>query len=340
MPPAGHFPTRLLACLPLVAVSCIRPLPPCGPGSATAGTSTSCPMPDEVDRSFDLEVPASWDGRSPLPLVVAFHGGGGNKESAAKVACPEGNADDARCLTVLAKAAGFAVVRPDGTGARPLRNIRTWNAGGGTGPFNCTSGGACKSAVDDVAYFDALLAEVSKVVPIDPKRVHLTGISNGAAISHRLACERPDRIASIVAVGGANQFARAGGACPGGVPVLQIHGTQDPCWSFEESDRSCLDEQGIKAGVMPSMEGWRIRNGCDGRTAEEPLEDRDPNDGTRAARIRWLGCRADVELIRIDGGGHTWPGGNPYFSEARIGRVSRDLGSDVVVEFFRAHPRQ
>lgn len=319
--------------------ACLFPADRCAGAAVRPGDSLECPVPGWVDRGFDLEVPEGWDGRTPLPILFAFHGGGGNRRSAASVTCPGGELDAPGCLSAVAKAAGFAVVRADGTGSRPVRNVRTWNAGGGTGPWNCTSGGACKSGVDDVRFFDELLAEVGRVVPVDPKRVHLTGLSNGGAISHRLACERPDRVASFVALGGTNQHVAAGGACAVAVPMLQIHGTEDPCWVYETSARSCLNEEGDKVGVAPSMEGWRVRNGCQPATDEEPLPDRDPADGTTATRVRWRGCAAATEHIRVTGGGHTWPDGDAYLKEDRIGRVTRDFGSEMIVEFLRAHPK-
>lgn len=322
----------------LLQGSCLRSLDRCT--AARAGESISCPMPGWVDRSFELELPPGWDGKTPLPIIVAFHGGGGNRRAAATVTCPTGEEDDTGCLSAVARARGVAVVRPDGTGARPLRNVRTWNAGGGTGGLNCTSGGACRAGIDDERYFDELLAEVERIIPVDPRRIHLTGLSNGGAISHRLACARPDRVASIVAVGGTNQHARAGGACDARVPVLQIHGTSDPCWTYETSESTCVgSESGVKVGVPESMEGWRTRNGCTADVDEELLPDRDPNDGVRVTRVRWRGCAADVELLRMEGAGHTWPSGHPYLSTRRIGRVGRDIGSEVIVEFFLAHPR-
>ncbi len=184
------------------------------------------------------------------------------------------------------------------------------------------------------------MGEIRRVIPVDPKRVYATGLSNGAAMSHRIACEMPEEIAAIVAVGGANQHAAGGGACGAPVPVLQIHGTEDPCWTYAQSERTCLGvEKGLKVGVEPSMEGWRTVNGCGADRVEVPLPDRATHDGTRSHRVSWSGCKASLELIRIEGGGHTWPGGFAYLGSESIGRVPKDFGSEVIVEFFLAHPK-
>jgi predicted esterase len=131
------------------------------------------------------------------------------------------------------------VVLPDGTGLRPLRNVRSWNAGGGTDGWQCVSRGACQQGVDDGAFFDQLLVELARVVPVDARRVFLTGLSNGGAISHRLACERPSVVAAIATVGGTNQYTAAGGRCAARVPVLAIHGSDDPCWGYETGTAAC-----------------------------------------------------------------------------------------------------
>jgi polyhydroxybutyrate depolymerase len=123
--------------------------------------------------------------------------------------------------------------------------------------------------------------------------------------------------------------------------VLQIHGTADPCWTYAQSSESCLPgDGGVKVGVAESMEGWRVRNGCGANTLEVMLPDVDPNDDTTSVRITWQGCATDTELLRIDGGGHAWPGGWLFLDEDRIGRLPNDFnGSEMIWDFLRAHSR-
>jgi polyhydroxybutyrate depolymerase len=325
---------RWIAIAALGLAGCVSPLAPCL--DAAPGDRRSCPVSGHTDRAFDVTVPDDWDGATPLPVIIAFHGGGGRRESAVRVTCPDGDLDDPGCLPAAGAARRYVVVLPDGTGTRPFRNIRTWNGGGGVGDWQCVSGAACRSDVDDIGYVDDLLDELERFVPV--AEVYATGLSNGGAMSHRLACERADRVAAIAGVGGQNQFAAAGGDCDVQVPVLQIHGTEDPCWEFETGAGACAQDDGKdKVGAVPSAEGWAARNGCTG-AVEEPLPDADPGDGTTITRVRWTGCTADVEMLRVDGGGHTWPGGWSYSGEDRIGRVSHDLdGTAAILDFFDAH---
>ncbi len=337
--------TRTLASLAAIAVTaatllgCGATLAPCA--RPQAGTRLDCPVASAPKRAFTLHVPGNWDGHSPLPLVVAFHGGGGSRSSADRVTCPGGAVDSPQCFSARAQAMGFAVAFPDGTGSRVLGDVRTWNAGGGRDGWNCTSGHACQSGVDDGAYFDALLQEVGALIPVDPTRIYLTGLSNGGAMAHRLACERSQVVAAIATVGSGNQFAAAGGACPNPIPVLHIHGTADPCWTYQTSQQGCSgDNQGNKIGADPSVAGWVARNHCGSTYADEDLADT-ASDGTRASRRTWQGCAAPVQLLRVEGGGHTWPGGHPYLPSKTVGPVSQDFEANLeILRFFQANPRR
>ena len=71
------------------------------------------------------------------------------------------------------------------------------------------------------------------------------------------------------------------------------------------------------------------------------MPDADPRDGTRPFLSTWVGCTgAQVRLIRVEGGGHTWPGGRPYLPKALVGRVCLDFEAvPVICDFFAAHRR-
>lgn len=318
-----------------VQTRCLDVMEPCGAGKP--GESKECPVTGWFDRAFEYTLPASWDGKSALPLIVSFHGGGGNRTTGENSTCPDGEAGGPQCLHAVAANAGYMVVSPDGTGQRPSRNLRTWNAGGGVDGYICVSGGACEAGVDDMAFFDSLLADIEKVVPIDRKRIYLTGLSNGGSISHRLACQRPELIAAIAPVGGGNQFEVTGGVCKNQVPVMHIHGTADPCWRYDGSEKTCsVLKEGKRASVDYTIEQWRKRNGCTEKYDDETLAD--TGDKTTVIRRAWQDCEQPTVLIKIEGGGHTWPNGHQYFGEDVVGVVSHDFDANhELVKFFDAN---
>jgi polyhydroxybutyrate depolymerase len=330
-----------IACLLFVGCAAPRAPDKSAPEALVAGADGEFSVPGFDKRAYSLRLPPGYDGATPIPVVLALHGGGGRKETARSVTCPGGKIDDEACITGVADRAGFAVVFPDGHPSA-IENVRTWNAGGGRDGFQCVSGRACADGIDDVAFFDALHEELVRAFHVDLSRVYVTGLSNGAAMTHRLACERADRFAAIAPLGGGNQLAAVQGCEPSRpVAVLQLHGTADPCWTLEASSDACLQSDGlVKVGIRDSVHGWVERNGCSLEPAVEALDDL-VDDGTTTVREIHGDCAggADVVLLLSEGGGHTWPGGHQYFGASRIGPVVEDFsGSEEILRFFAAHP--
>lgn len=340
-----RFALALALALAALSMACGTPdffeTGPCE-NSFSAAAIATCSVPGFDGRDYDLVLPDAYDPDTPVPLVIAIHGGGGNRQSQEKTSCSAGEVDDASCMHALARERGYAVVFPDGTSAKLAKKLRTWNAGGGTGDWRCTSGRACEEDVDDVAYFSALLDDVGSRVNVDPNRVFATGLSNGGAMSHRLACELSDRIVAIAAVGGAMQLTTSDVCEPTQpVGVLHIHGTEDPCWRYGGGVPDCPTGQRDLAHVSVdrTMSEWSVILGCDEEPTTDTLKDTH-NDGTETNRHTWAGCTAALEHLEIEGGGHTWPDGHQYLGEATIGPVPRDFGSEVILDFFDANPRQ
>lgn len=341
------------AAIALVAAACASAdAPPISPtptgASSTSGTwsptveacagpgeSGTCSLDGYPDRPYEVFVPGSYRSGEPVPVVIAFHGGGGSSQNGTTMSCPGGDIADPGCLHGVGEREGFVTVYPNGTGFPPLRRLRTWNAGGGSDGWNCASGKACERDVDDVGYVDRLIEDLGAWLNVDQSRVYATGLSNGAAFSHRLACERSGTFAAIAAVAGSNQFSTSAPCEPERpVAVLQVHGTDDPCWSYETSNARCLGNGGDKLGALESVTGWATRDGC----VDEPGVEHFPDlvdDGTVTTATRWTGCDGGVEvlLLTIVGGGHTWPNGSPALSSDRVGRTTQDWGSEELWGF-------
>jgi polyhydroxybutyrate depolymerase len=71
------------------------------------------------------------------------------------------------------------------------------------------------------------------------------------------------------------------------------------------------------------------------------LADRDIEDGSRVVDISHTRCAGPrVRLLRIEGGGHTWPGAAQYLPAAWIGPTNRDIdASEEIWRFFKASGR-
>ncbi len=306
-----------------------------GPGIAL------CDVPGWDDRPYDLVLPDSYDGQTPVPLIVALHGGGGSKESAERTSCSEGQPDDESCLHVQAQGRGYAVVYPSGTPGGLFGNRRTWNAGGGVGDWRCASGKACEDGIDDVSYIRDLLDDVESRVEVDPGRVFATGLSNGGAMSHRLACEAADIFAAVAPVAGAMQLTTSDVCEPTSpVAVLDVHGTDDPCWKYDGGEPDCPTGQRGKehVSVQRTMDEWAAILHCQGDPLEAAVPDTS-DDGTTTTHVIWQGCDRPLEHLRIEGGGHAWPDGDQYLPERTIGVVPRDWGNERIWSFFDINRR-
>ena len=162
-----------------------------------------------------------------------------------------------------------------------------------------------RQGVDDVGFLVALVDRLSHDYGIDRGRVFATGMSAGAFMATRLACERADIVSAIAPVAGS--LGTAFPCAPSRpVSVLEVHGTADPVVPF--SGGAMLGRGGVSDIVAPPAmaQRWRDLNGCPG-----PVEDvlAGAGGGTVVHRFTSVGCAdgTEVVFVQVDGGGHTWP---------------------------------
>jgi polyhydroxybutyrate depolymerase len=290
-----------------------------GQDTSTAGSMSH----GGIARTYRIHVPAP-ARRGPMPLVLALHGGGG--DASAMLRLTLGN------LNRAADREGFLVVYPDGV-------ERHWNDGRGLQWYR-----AHRENVDDVGFLAALITNLPQRYPVDARRVYATGISNGGLMSFRLARELAGRIAAIAPVAASMSEPLMQMREPSRpISVLMIAGTKDPLVPWEGGEigfANARQKNGRVISVPESAKYWATANHCalTPVTAIEP--DRDPNDGTRVRRVSYSPCRDGTEVIvyAVEGGGHTWPGGQQYLPARFVGRTSRDIdANEVIWSFFKGH---
>lgn len=271
---------------------------------------------DGSTRSYLVHVPPICKPADRAPVVLAFHGAGMN---AALMPYFSG-------LSSKADQAGFVVVYPNGTGLGPFL---TFNSGG-------VDWSLVKKQPDDVAFVARVLDDLATVVPVDPRRIYATGISNGGMMCYRLAAEMSDRIAAIAPVAGTMAPGQTKPHRP--VPVLHFHGTEDGLVPYDGPDPRFSKLLTFES-VERTIATWVAWNGCRTKPLREDLPDA-VDDGTTVTREIYRADQgADVILISIHGGGHTWPGRDT--SKPILGRVTRDIcATDLIWDFFRAHRLQ
>jgi polyhydroxybutyrate depolymerase len=236
-----------------------------------------------ITREYLVHVPKSYRG-APAPMLVALHGGGGDADF---------QADDSKYrLISKSEAAGFIAVFPNGY-SRLGGVLATWNAG-------ACCGAAQKNHVDDVGFIREVIHRVERQAAIDPNRVFATGMSNGAMMSWRLACEAPE-IRGIAPVEGTDNTAHCAPSRP--VPVIEFHSLDDPNVPFNGG-----------VGVGPSHADFVS---VPATQAKWVALDRADANAKRVLTVSGAHCDlhaakpggAPVELCLTDTGGHSWPGG-------------------------------
>jgi polyhydroxybutyrate depolymerase len=160
-------------------------------------------------------------------------------------------------------------------------------------------------------------------------------------MAYRLACERPDRFVAVAAVAG-NLPARLACRPARPVSVLVMNGTEDPLMPWNGGEvRFGPQRLGEVLSAERTVAGWVAVNACDTVPVVDQLPDRAPFDGTHVSRIEYPRCRAgaEVQLYRVEGGGHTWPGGPQETPRRVVGRTSRDVdATDAIWSFFSKPP--
>jgi polyhydroxybutyrate depolymerase len=280
------------------------------------GDSSRTLKVDGSERSYLVHVPPQYAKDTPTPVVLAFHGGGANARNMVAFSGLNQKADQS----------GFIVVYPDGSGR--LERMLTFNAG------NCCGQAAARN-VDDVAFVRHILDDLEGIANVDRNRVFATGMSNGAMMAYRLASEMSDRIAAIAPVSGpmGTKDCRPGRA----VSVMHFHGEADEFAPF--SGGKGRGPSGTEFySVDHSISAWVNANGCNKSPRVIQLPDRE-KDGTTVKQVRYESGKegAEVVLVIIEGGGHTWPGNEPRMQS--LGESTRDISAnDMMWEFFQQHP--
>lgn len=239
----------------------------CAPAGLSAGETELTITFDGYERTFDVQVPASYDNSAPVPLVFDLHGFSNTKEQQEAISR----------WNDLAEAEGFVVVRPQGY-------FTSWNAGG----YCC--GTAKTLDLDDVGLMRAIAAEVSSQLCIDEKRIYASGLSNGGAMSHRLACEAADLFAAVAPVSYPLDYAPFSDCQPSRpIAVMHSHGIFDSLVPYYGN---------LTAASSPSSFAyWAEANGCTG----DPVETYE-QDGSTCETYQSCDGGVEVRLCTIDGG--------------------------------------
>lgn len=282
----------------------------CGPTAAPPGTSIERFTGSGKSGVYIRDIPDLPAGR-PAPLVVDLHG----------YLEPAMIEHSGTGIGRFGLDHGFATITPE----LDQPGFPRWDPGPGS---------------PDIAYLSELLTHIETTACVDQRRIYVTGLSLGAAMTSSLACRLADRIAAVAPVAGLQNYPWCIPARP--MPTIAFHGTEDPFVSYHGG-------MGPTGALLPTLDGplpfqpqpipdqaaaWATRNGC----AATPAQQQIGSDIT----VTSYRCptAAEVRLYTVAGGGHTWPGStSPVYPAAMVGATTTTIDANMVIwDFFQAHP--
>ena len=258
----------------------------CGqPSPVTPGASSDATIPalpavslGRRVRGYRVHVPRAYTPSRPLPMLLVFHGHGGDGAGI----------EAATGFSHLAEQRRFIAVYPQGL---PFTD----------GGAFWASAGPIDEGIDDLVFIADLLTALQRSYCIDASRIYATGFSSGGGMANFLACRLAGRIAAAAPVSG-NYYPLPGGCHPSRpIAVLSVHGSADPILPY--GGLAAQDNGGWTLPAIPDwLREWATLDGC--RAGPTSIA-----RGAGLTEQRWSGCRGGSTIIhyRVEGGGHTWP---------------------------------
>jgi polyhydroxybutyrate depolymerase len=197
--------------------------------------------------------------------------------------------------------------------------------------------------VDDVGFLCALAESIAAEHGADERRMYIAGASNGGMMAFRTVLERPGIFAAAAGVmASLPESLEFDYADAGPIPVLFVNGTADPVLPYNGGEvRIQRQTYGRVRPVQEAVDFWVQRNRCENPPAREVPEQTPSEEGLSVVKWTYSGGDADVVLCKVEGGGHTWPGGMQYAPEFVIGKTYRGWSAtETIWRFFKKQSRR
>ena len=296
--------TAVLLATSLSATWAATPSAGCGSDGWRSGSYTM--DHGSITRTFRVHVPKGFRNDTPAPLVLIFHGWGGNEDEFLGF----------KSVTRLADKRGYILLAPRGLGsADPDNSNNSWTfSGSATGldgdglnievegdtdaicdpgitpdysysscanvKQNSCSWTQCQD--DDVSFTKALIAHAGASLCIDNERMYATGGSNGGMFTWELA-QNPSSAPLLRAIapliGLPHRAYLEGKAKQGDLPALLITGTRDtvvPPGEWEDPSYTTTsngNDRYYYTGATAIMRSWARAHACDTSKPALPFDD-------------------------------------------------------------------
>lgn len=284
-------------------------------------------------RHFLVHLPPAYVSGNPLPLVIVFHGAGGDGQEALERLGWAGKADTE----------GFLVAAPDALPLHPddppdEKNLPLWGESEDTSVFS-------KAEVEgDLPFVRAMLHDIETHYAVDPRRIYAAGFSNGGGLVFRLGAEMPEPFAALASVAGLFNLPNAHPSRP--VPLLLIIGMNDPVFPYNGGAVTVGGDKMVRPPVLDAVAQWAEIESFSShpwRLAPDAslTSGRESRDlfnvfGPGGLNEPPVSSAVQTDVYAVAGMGHVWPGAVPSY-DPQGEPVGRLRAVDMIWNFFRRY---
>ena len=279
-------------------------------------------MHNDIERSYVIHFPPTYNGVDKLPLVMVLHGGG------------QGDGQDLldkNHFDEVGDTENYISLFPNGISS-------DWADGRGVTDSEL-------AGIDDVSFLNDLIDYLTQKYQIDTSRIYVCGASNGGMMTQRLACETPQKFAafgSIIASMPDEVFDSCNPQEP--VSMLLMNGTNDTFVPYDGGNLGPFTDGGSVIGTDETILFWQENNACTNLNPSiTELPNIDTTDGSTVTVFDYGTCAESSEIIlyRINNGGHILPGFEANINPVPlIGNINYDIdAAEEIWKFFKKHSK-
>ena len=236
-----------------------------------------------VERFFRLSAPSS-DAGTKLPIVIAFHGGGGAGEDFQQQTEFDQLGEQEKFIMA------YAIAESDRTASE--------------GEWFLNSAATSR---DDNDFAEAIVDELSKAYCVDEDRLYAIGYSLGSMFTYEVACQLNHRFAAVASFAGTMPVSPETCELSGSMAVMHIHGKLDYIIDYDD-DWDWKDGEHEGVGTMSNIPGmidyWAEKSNCQTDNTHSHLF-----GGDDVEHIVHSDCSGDVRIEHygLEAWEHTWP---------------------------------
>lgn len=272
---------------------------------------------NSVERKYVVKLPDNFTKNVKAPLIIALHGDGDSWKKFNKI--------------ITRKTLEKATNKHQAILVYPMAKNGYWD--------DDLDKQITVKRHDDVRFIENMIDFLIENHNVDKDKVFVVGMSNGGVMAIKLGIELNHKISGIAAVAAQMEFKAQYLQLKNPLSMILINGTEDEVFPYNGGQLKpfkLAKNSGKVLSTQHTLDYFIKNNNCQDENQVKHM-DVDKMDMTTISTKAYMNCQKDkkVKLIKVIGGGHSWPGGKQYLPTGLIGRVSKEINaSQVIADFF------